>query len=116
MNQSTSVKIVLCSIIASLLVQAEDIVAAGKQSQEQVPRTGQQQPTSNIMLSASQNSVSSNESTALAAPISSTLMSSKPPVDPNLLDERSLLACIVRAVPAGSDGRIRISTTVSTTI
>ncbi|XP_065027703.1 uncharacterized protein LOC135582254 isoform X5 [Musa acuminata AAA Group] len=92
--------------------KAEDIVAAGKQSQEQVPRTGQQQPTSNIMLSASQNSVSSNESTALAAPISSTLMSSKPPVDPNLLDERSLLACIVRAVPAGSDGRIRISTTL----
>ncbi|XP_064984297.1 uncharacterized protein LOC104000469 isoform X5 [Musa acuminata AAA Group] len=92
--------------------KAEDIVAAGKQSQEQVPRTGQQQPTSNIMLSASKNSVSSNESTALAAPISSTLMSSKPPVDPNLLDERSLLACIVRAVPAGSDGRIRISTTL----
>ncbi|THU54050.1 hypothetical protein C4D60_Mb10t20930 [Musa balbisiana] len=92
--------------------KAEDTVAAGKQSQEQVPRTGQQQPTSNIMLSASQNSVSSNEPTVLAAPISSTLMSSKPPVDPNLLDERSLLACIVRAVPAGSDGRIRISTTL----
>ncbi|URE46807.1 hypothetical protein MUK42_33260 [Musa troglodytarum] len=92
--------------------KAEDIVAAGKQSQEQVPRSGQQQPTSNIMLSASQNSISSDESVVLAAPISSTLMSSKPPVDPNLLDERSLLACIVRAVPAGSDGRIRISTTL----
>ncbi|URE49722.1 hypothetical protein MUK42_31976 [Musa troglodytarum] len=92
--------------------KAEDIVAAGKQSQEQVPRSGQQQPTSNIMLSASQNSISSDESVVLAAPISSTLMSSKPPVDPNLLDERSLLACIVRAVPAGSDGRIRISATL----
>lgn len=30
-----------------------------------------------------------------------------------LLDERSLLACIVRAIPAGSGGQIRISTTVS---
>lgn len=42
--------------------------------------------------------------------------SSLPPgkaVEPALLDERSLLACIVRAIPAGSDGRIRISTTVS---
>lgn len=33
-------------------------------------------------------------------------------VDPLLLDERALLACIVRAIPAGSDGRIRISTTL----
>jgi hypothetical protein len=33
--------------------------------------------------------------------------------EPALLDERSLLACIVRAVPAGTDGGIRISTTVS---
>lgn len=33
--------------------------------------------------------------------------------EPTLLDERSLLACIVRAIPAGSGGRIRISSTVS---
>ena len=33
--------------------------------------------------------------------------------EPALLDERSLLACIVRAVPAGPEGGIRISTTVS---
>jgi hypothetical protein len=32
--------------------------------------------------------------------------------EPALLDERSLLACIVRAVPAGTDGGIRISTTL----
>ena len=31
----------------------------------------------------------------------------------NLLDERSLLACIVRTIPPGSGGRIRITTTVS---
>jgi hypothetical protein len=35
------------------------------------------------------------------------------PKEPALLDERSLLACIVRAVPAGPEGGIRISTTVS---
>ncbi|XP_020706007.1 uncharacterized protein LOC110116671 isoform X2 [Dendrobium catenatum] len=32
--------------------------------------------------------------------------------EPVLMDERALLACIVRAIPAGSDGRIRISTTL----
>ncbi|KAL6661014.1 hypothetical protein ACP70R_000398 [Stipagrostis hirtigluma subsp. patula] len=32
--------------------------------------------------------------------------------EPILLDERSLLACIVRAVPAGPEGGIRISTTL----
>jgi hypothetical protein len=35
------------------------------------------------------------------------------PKEPSLLDERSLLACIVRAVPAGTEGGIRISSTVS---
>ncbi|CAL5000088.1 unnamed protein product [Urochloa decumbens] len=34
------------------------------------------------------------------------------PKEPALLDERSLLACIVRAVPAGPEGGIRISTTL----
>ncbi|OVA04746.1 hypothetical protein BVC80_1719g81 [Macleaya cordata] len=33
--------------------------------------------------------------------------------EPTLLDERSLLVCIVRAIPAGSGGRIRISSTLS---
>ncbi|KAF8393961.1 hypothetical protein HHK36_020163 [Tetracentron sinense] len=32
--------------------------------------------------------------------------------EPTLVDERSLLACIVRATPAGSGGRIRISSTL----
>jgi hypothetical protein len=35
------------------------------------------------------------------------------PKEPALLDERALLACIVRAVPAGPEAGIRISTTVS---
>lgn len=30
-----------------------------------------------------------------------------------LLDERSLLACVVRTIPPGSGGKIRISSTVS---
>ncbi|XP_042504946.1 uncharacterized protein LOC122081762 isoform X2 [Macadamia integrifolia] len=32
--------------------------------------------------------------------------------EPSLLDEKSLLVCIVRAIPAGSGGRIRISSTL----
>lgn len=34
-------------------------------------------------------------------------------IELTLLDERSLLACIVRAIPAGSGNGIRISSTVS---
>lgn len=34
-------------------------------------------------------------------------------IEVTLLDERSLLACIVRTMPAGSGGKIRISSTVS---
>lgn len=33
--------------------------------------------------------------------------------EPKLMDERSLLACIVRTIPSGAGGQIRISTTVS---
>ncbi|RWW10349.1 hypothetical protein GW17_00026109 [Ensete ventricosum] len=87
------------------------------QSQDQVLESEQQCLTSSIMLSASQSSSSvslngTEESAVSAAHDSSILMPGKPLVEPNLLDERSLLACIVRAVPAGSDGRIRISTTL----
>ncbi|KAJ8466051.1 hypothetical protein OPV22_028603 [Ensete ventricosum] len=95
----------------------EAIITAGNQSQDQVLESEQQCLTSSIMLSASQSSSSvslngTEESAVSAAHDSSILMPGKPLVEPNLLDERSLLACIVRAVPAGSDGRIRISTTL----
>ncbi|KAF3682025.1 hypothetical protein FXO37_02581 [Capsicum annuum] len=36
-------------------------------------------------------------------------------VEVNLLDEKALLACIVRIIPPGSGGRIRISSTASNT-
>ena len=102
-------------------MQVKDLTAAGTQSQEQVLESGKQWPTSSIMLSTRQSSSSvslndTKESAVTAALVSSISMPGKPPLEPNLLDERSLLACIVRAIPAGSDGRIRISTTVSTTI
>ncbi|XP_068634135.1 uncharacterized protein [Aristolochia californica] len=42
---------------------------------------------------------------------STVLLSGRPP-QPSILDERSLLACIVRAIPAGSGGQVRISTTL----
>ncbi|KAK1320795.1 hypothetical protein QJS10_CPA03g01931 [Acorus calamus] len=50
------------------------------------------------------------------APVSATqtsnvMISSKGP-EPDLLEEGSLLACIVRAIPSGSSGQIKISTTL----
>ncbi|KAK1257433.1 hypothetical protein QJS04_geneDACA011606 [Acorus gramineus] len=46
-----------------------------------------------------------------AAQTSNVLISSKGP-EPALLEEGSLLACIVRAIPSGSSGQIKISTTL----
>ncbi|RWV99140.1 hypothetical protein GW17_00037971 [Ensete ventricosum] len=97
--------------------EIKDLTAAGNQSQAQVLESGKQLPTSSIMLFSRQSSSSvslndTRESAVSAALVSSISMPGKPPLEPNLLDERSLLACIVRAIPAGSDGRIRISTTL----
>lgn len=49
----------------------------------------------------------------ISAGWSSTSVTAGKTPKPTLLDERSLLACIVRAIPSGASGRIRISTTVS---
>ncbi|XP_042420944.1 uncharacterized protein LOC122009038 isoform X6 [Zingiber officinale] len=94
--------------------KTEHILPNGSQSQEEVLKSGQQCPIPGN-AQTSRNSVSSNgttESTISVAPISGTLLLSKTPLEPKLLDERSLLVCIVRAIPAGSDGKIRISTTL----
>ncbi|KAH0464836.1 hypothetical protein IEQ34_004939 [Dendrobium chrysotoxum] len=53
----------------------------------------------------------SSETTIPTTHESSSVTTSKT-MDHALLDERALLACIVRAIPAGSDGRIRISSTL----
>ncbi|XP_042427229.1 uncharacterized protein LOC122014840 isoform X7 [Zingiber officinale] len=71
--------------------KTEHILPNGSQSQEEVLKSGQQCP------------IPGN---------AQTLLLSKTPLEPKLLDERSLLVCIVRAIPAGSDGKIRISTTL----
>lgn len=81
---------------------------------------------SNVTLSSStKNQVSSVDAPECNAaglilpevPISAggttTPMTAEKTPKPTLLDERSLLACIVRAIPSGASGRIRISTTVS---
>lgn len=52
-----------------------------------------------------------SEERLLSSVLSGSQMSAKV-LEPALLDERSLLACIVRAIPAGNIGHIRISTTV----
>ncbi|XP_008784462.2 uncharacterized protein LOC103703392 isoform X2 [Phoenix dactylifera] len=100
-------------------------VAAVYQSQDPVLTSGQQWSASSVVESVAPNSsLSSNiaadcnenkmnfpEVSVSAVRTSNPMIPAKS-VEPTLLDERSLLACIVRAIPAGSDGRIRISTTL----
>ncbi|XP_010235365.1 uncharacterized protein LOC100831359 isoform X2 [Brachypodium distachyon] len=96
-------------------------VTSGKQSVEQVPRkqnqasdiTGSttQVHSKNIMPELKSNVVNQADSLTLSAGGAGSLLPSIQK-EPALLDERSLLACIVRAVPAGSDNRIRISSTL----
>ncbi|XP_043721925.1 uncharacterized protein LOC122669249 isoform X3 [Telopea speciosissima] len=50
--------------------------------------------------------------TSISAGRASNLLTPGKISKPILLDEKSLLACIVRAIPAGSGGRIRISSTL----
>ncbi|KAF3794234.1 hypothetical protein EJ110_NYTH01090 [Nymphaea thermarum] len=52
-----------------------------------------------------------SEERLLSSVPSGTQMSGKV-LEPTLLDEKSLLACIVRGIPAGNSGHIRISTTL----
>ncbi|XP_026665923.2 uncharacterized protein LOC103721343 isoform X3 [Phoenix dactylifera] len=104
--------------------QDKKTVAAVNQSQETVLTSGQQQSSSVVESVPPNNSVSSNiaaeynenemsfpEVSVSAVRTPSSMIPGKF-VEPTLLDERSLLACIVRAIPAGSDGRVRISTTL----
>ncbi|KAL5230373.1 hypothetical protein ABZP36_029149 [Zizania latifolia] len=96
-------------------------VASGKQSEEQVAR--HQHKGSDFDASTAQihlkNDTAEFNSNVVNQPDTLTsagggMGSVLPhvPNDPSLLDERSLLACIVRAVPSGPDGQIRISTTL----
>ncbi|KAJ0964091.1 hypothetical protein J5N97_029213 [Dioscorea zingiberensis] len=93
-----------------------------KQPQEQGFNSSQQQQVSSVAESAAPNSsITSNNSTDCNG---NPMISSESPVlishsitsvrakEPSLLDERSLLACIVRAIPAGSGNGIKISTTL----
>ncbi|KAM0934741.1 hypothetical protein DsansV1_C31g0219441 [Dioscorea sansibarensis] len=49
---------------------------------------------------------------SVSAPLASSPLAAGKAIEPTLLDERSLLACIVRAIPAGSGNGIRISSTL----
>lgn len=100
-------------------------VASGKQPVEHVPRKQNQAPDSasdsagsttqihmnNMVPELKSNVVNQSDTLTSAGGGVGSLL----PKEPVLLDERCLLACIVRAVPAGSDNRIRISSTVSAT-
>lgn len=97
-------------------------VASGKQPVDHVPRKQNQASdsagsTTQIHVNNMSPELKSNVAnqadslTSTGGGVGSLLPCT--PKEPVLLDERSLLACIVRAVPAGSDNRIRISSTVS---
>lgn len=92
---------------------------------QEVLDLGQQCLASNVTGSAAQSHGVGSRSTeecindnlvfsASSVPVigASSSMSTNTAKDSVLLDERALLACIVRAIPASSDGRIRISTTL----
>ncbi|KAL5726765.1 hypothetical protein ACHQM5_000028 [Ranunculus cassubicifolius] len=80
--------------------------------------TEKQHSAETSSLSSTSATSESNGSSAILPP--PTIPSGRAPnvvspvkiVEPRLLDERSLLACIVRAIPAGSGGRVRISSTL----
>lgn len=107
-------------------VQDQTAISALTQSEEQLVPSGQQLSASIGKVSAAPGrSVNSNKAAEHTEKVvvcseSASMGKTENPVvpaqtmEPTLLDEKSLLACIVRAIPAGADGRIRISTTVST--
>lgn len=111
-------------LISKLYVHQDEKVASGNQLEEQVAR--HQHKASDFDASTTQIHLKGGaaEFTANVGNQTDTHTSAggglgsllpRIPKEPSLLDERSLLACIVRAVPAGPDGRIKISTTVSYT-
>ncbi|CAO2170132.1 unnamed protein product [Urochloa humidicola] len=101
--------------------ESKDEKAATDKQPESVPR--QQHKPSNFSASTTQINLKSNTpdlnpnvvnqvDTVKSAAGGFGSQLPRIPKEPALLDERSLLACIVRAVPAGPEGGIRISTTL----
>ncbi|XP_015695998.2 uncharacterized protein LOC102719038 isoform X2 [Oryza brachyantha] len=90
----------------------DEKVAPGKQPEEQVARH-QHKASEFDASTTSQTHLKSGAAEFNSNVVNQTdTLLPRVPKEPSLLDERSLLACIVRAVPAGSDGRIKISTTL----
>lgn len=107
------------------VVQDQITASAANQSQQQLLPPGQQwsASTANVSAAPSHSTNPNNaggehsEKVVIFPESVSTERTTNPGVptqtmEPALLDERSLLACIVRAIPAGADGRIRISATL----
>ncbi|MCL7031961.1 hypothetical protein MKW94_026652 [Papaver nudicaule] len=105
-------------------VLEESIATAPNHSSEAQELTARQLSAANMSSGSSTHSVNSIEATECNASVVVSSEASFPaervinmvPVrkvpEPKLLDERSLLVCIVRAIPAGSGGQIRISSTL----
>ncbi|RZC84653.1 hypothetical protein C5167_047440 [Papaver somniferum] len=105
-------------------VLEESIETAPNHSLEVQEQTARQLSSANMSSGSSTHSMNSAEATECNASVVVSSEASFPaervinmlPVrkipEPKLLDERSLLVCIVRAIPAGSGGQIRISSTL----
>lgn len=92
------------------------VVSDGNRSQDQhlASTKGEPSPDESKCSNNAANNSEKKERTSEGDSIKWTANSAAPtqPPQPALLDERTLLGCIVRAIPLGADKRIRISTTL----
>ncbi|KAK9093817.1 hypothetical protein Scep_025286 [Stephania cephalantha] len=101
--------------------EQENNINVTSPAQEVQPHVMEQQPLSENsveLLKSHEGTGGSSSDMALSEVSASTgqAYNSQPSgkiPEPALLDERQLLACIVRAIPAGSNGRIRITSTLT---
>ncbi|XP_020244070.1 LOW QUALITY PROTEIN: uncharacterized protein LOC109822297 [Asparagus officinalis] len=103
---------------SEVMVQDQITVTAIDQQQEQwsasianISDVPSQQANSNETAECNEKVATLDERSSPTARTTNPMLPAKA-TEPTLLDERSLLACIVRTIPAGAEGRIRISTTL----
>lgn len=101
-------------------VLEESIETAPNHSLEAQERNARQLSAANMSSGSSTHSINSAEAAecnvsseaSLPAERVINMLPVRKVLEPKLLDERTLLVCIVRAIPAGSGGQIRISSTL----
>ncbi|XP_006845533.2 uncharacterized protein LOC18435425 isoform X1 [Amborella trichopoda] len=93
------------------------IVGGANQSNAQQSLSGSLEKLSMLTVSDAPNQTKNPRDNIPEIPpssVTSGIMGPAKVLESQLLDERSLLSCLVRAIPVGGSGRIRISTTLLT--